>query len=162
MALKLGINGFGRIGRMVLRASLERDDVEVVAVNDPFIPPELGGLHIPYPGDECTFIFPSTFLSMLLHVFSYMVYQFKYDSAQGRFRGKVETDGTHLIVDGHKVMINSEFSISSVALRIRSVHVNCCITTGGILLPFHGRNRELSLWQNALEFSARKRKLQLT
>ena len=40
MALKLGINGFGRIGRMVLRASMKRDDVEVVAVNDPFIPPE--------------------------------------------------------------------------------------------------------------------------
>jgi len=84
MALKLGINGFGRIGRMVLRASLERDDVEVVAVNDPFIPPD------------------------------YMVYQFKYDSAQGRFRGKVETDGTHLIVDGHKVMINSERDPSAI------------------------------------------------
>ena len=66
---------------MVLRASLERDDIEVVAVNDPFIPPE------------------------------YMVYQFKYDTAQGRFRGKVETDGTHLIVDGHKVMINQEFGV---------------------------------------------------
>ena len=38
--LGLGINGFGRIGRMVLRASMKRDDIEVVAVNDPFIPPE--------------------------------------------------------------------------------------------------------------------------
>ena len=35
--IKLGINGFGRIGRLVLRASLERDNVEVLAVNDPFI-----------------------------------------------------------------------------------------------------------------------------
>ena len=42
MSLKLGINGFGRIGRMVLRASMKRDDIEVVAVNDPFIPPEFG------------------------------------------------------------------------------------------------------------------------
>jgi len=63
---------------MVLRASLTRDDIEVVAVNDPFIPPD------------------------------YMVYQFKYDSAQGTFRGKVETDGKHLIVDGHKIIINQQ------------------------------------------------------
>ena len=136
---------------MVLRASLERDDIEVVAVNDPFIPPELGGLHIIHMQElYCMF------LSIFTRVFSYMVYQFKYDSAQGRFRGKVETDGTHLIVDGHKVMINSEFSINSVVPYIRSEHVNCCITTGETPLPFHGRNRELSSWQNALEFSVRK------
>jgi len=78
MALKLGINGFGRIGRMVLRASMARDDIEVVAVNDPFIPAD------------------------------YMVYQFKYDSAQGRYAGKVETDGKNLIVDGKKIVINQE------------------------------------------------------
>jgi len=84
MALKLGINGFGRIGRMVLRASLDRDDIQVVAVNDPFIPPD------------------------------YMVYQFKYDSAQGRFNGKVETDGTHLIVNGNKIIINQERDPSAI------------------------------------------------
>jgi len=77
--LKLGINGFGRIGRMVLRASLKRDDVEVVAVNDPFIPPE------------------------------YMVYQFKYDTAQGRYDGdvKVSDDGKNLVVEGKTIMVNS-------------------------------------------------------
>ena len=37
MKIKIGINGFGRIGRLVLRASAERDDVEVVAINDPFL-----------------------------------------------------------------------------------------------------------------------------
>jgi len=84
MALKLGINGFGRIGRMVLRASLCRDDVEVVSVNDPFIPPD------------------------------YMVYQFRYDSAQGTFRGKVETDGTNLIVNGKKIIINQERDPSAI------------------------------------------------
>lgn len=78
MSLKLGINGFGRIGRMVLRASMKRDDIEVVAVNDPFIPPD------------------------------YMVYQFKYDSAQGRYDGEVKTDGQNLIVDGKKIIINQE------------------------------------------------------
>jgi len=78
--LKLGINGFGRIGRMVLRASMKREDIEVVAVNDPFIPPD------------------------------YMVYQLKYDSAQGRYDGKIERseDGKFLIVDGQKIAINQE------------------------------------------------------
>ena len=37
MSVKLGINGFGRIGRLVMRASLERDNVDVLAINDPFI-----------------------------------------------------------------------------------------------------------------------------
>ena len=37
MSIKIGINGFGRIGRLVFRATLEREDVDVVAVNDPFI-----------------------------------------------------------------------------------------------------------------------------
>merc|ERR1712173_36688 len=54
----------------------KRDDIDVVSVNDPFIPPE------------------------------YMVYQLKYDSAQGRYDGTVRTDGTHLIIDGHKIFIN--------------------------------------------------------
>jgi len=76
--LQLGINGFGRIGRMVLRASLARSDIRVVAINDPFISPE------------------------------YMVYQFKYDSAQSRFAGQVSTDGKNLIVNGSTIAINSE------------------------------------------------------
>ena len=41
MVLKVGINGFGRIGRMVLSAAATRDDIEVVAINDPFISVEL-------------------------------------------------------------------------------------------------------------------------
>lgn len=40
MKVKIGINGFGRIGRLILRASVERDDVEVVAINDPFLTPD--------------------------------------------------------------------------------------------------------------------------
>jgi len=76
--LRIGINGFGRIGRMVLRASLLRDDVEVVAVNDPFIPPE------------------------------YMVYQLKYDSSQGKLSNEVKTDGKSLIIDGRSIAIFQE------------------------------------------------------
>lgn len=78
MPLRLGINGFGRIGRMVLRAASQRDDIEVVAVNDPFIAPE------------------------------YMVYQFKYDSSQGRFNGTVSTDGKTLKVNERDIAVFSE------------------------------------------------------
>jgi glyceraldehyde 3-phosphate dehydrogenase len=76
--LKIGINGFGRIGRMVFRAALTRDDIQVVAVNDPFIPPE------------------------------YMVYQLKYDSTHGVLKHEVSTDGNFLSVAGHKVQIFQE------------------------------------------------------
>lgn len=68
MTIKLGINGFGRIGRLVFRASLEHSDLEAVAVNEPFMDPH------------------------------YMVYQLKYDSAHGPFDGEVTTDGTDLVV----------------------------------------------------------------
>ena len=40
MKVKIGLNGFGRIGRLIMRASIGRDDVEVVAVNDPFLTPD--------------------------------------------------------------------------------------------------------------------------
>jgi glyceraldehyde 3-phosphate dehydrogenase len=76
--LKLGINGFGRIGRMVFKASLSFADVEVVAVNDPFTDP------------------------------SYMAYQFKYDSTHGRFAGEVSSDGKNLTVNGKEVRVFTE------------------------------------------------------
>ncbi|CAI5447444.1 unnamed protein product [Caenorhabditis angaria] len=65
---QVGINGFGRIGRLVLRAAVEKDTVQVVAVNDPFI------------------------------TVDYMVYLFKYDSTHGRFKGSVEIKDGALIV----------------------------------------------------------------
>ncbi|KAI7816195.1 glyceraldehyde-3-phosphate dehydrogenase [Gamsiella multidivaricata] len=75
MAIKVGINGFGRIGRLVLRAALLNKNIEVVAVNDPFINLE------------------------------YMVYMFKYDSTHGRFKGHIEAKDGHLVVDGHKIAV---------------------------------------------------------
>jgi glyceraldehyde 3-phosphate dehydrogenase len=97
MSLKLGINGFGRIGRMVLRAAMARDDIEVVAVNDPFIPPD------------------------------YMVYQFKYDSAQGTYKGKVETDGKALIVDGKSITVFQERDPKQIPWgKIGAVYVAEC------------------------------------
>jgi len=65
---KVGINGFGRIGRLVLRAAIEKGTVDVVAVNDPFLD------------------------------LKYMEYLFHYDSTHGRFKGSVTTDGGKLTV----------------------------------------------------------------
>ncbi|KAF9922013.1 Glyceraldehyde-3-phosphate dehydrogenase 2 [Linnemannia zychae] len=75
MAIKIGINGFGRIGRLVLRSALRNKNVEVVAINDPFID------------------------------LNYMAYMFKYDSTHGRYKGHVEAKDGHLIVDGHKMAV---------------------------------------------------------
>ena len=73
--VKVGINGFGRIGRLVFRASLERTDLQVVAVNDPFID------------------------------LDYMVYMLRYDSAHGRFTGTIEIKGDKLVVNGKEVTV---------------------------------------------------------
>lgn len=85
MVVTLGINGFGRIGRLVLRCALARDGVEVVAVNDPFLKPE------------------------------YVVYQFKYDTVHGRYKGTVETDGKNLIIDGKTIRIFQERDPTAIA-----------------------------------------------
>ena len=77
MVAKIGINGFGRIGRLMLRATLKRDDVEVVAINDPFISPD------------------------------YAKYLLEFDSTQGRCDAKIEFDETHLIVNGKKIRFYS-------------------------------------------------------
>lgn len=73
--VNIGINGFGRIGRLVTRAALKRDDVTVMAINDPFIDLE------------------------------YMVYMFKYDSTHGTFDGTVETADGKLVINGKAITI---------------------------------------------------------
>jgi glyceraldehyde 3-phosphate dehydrogenase len=78
MVIKVGINGFGRIGRIVFRNAVEHDDVHVVAVNDPFIEPH------------------------------YAAYMLKYDSTHGQFKGTVEVDGNDLTVNGKKVRFYME------------------------------------------------------
>jgi glyceraldehyde 3-phosphate dehydrogenase len=78
MAVRVGINGFGRIGRLVFRVMAERpDDFEVVAIND---------------------LSDAKHLAMLL----------KYDSVQGRFKGTVEAGEQSLIVNGKKIRITTE------------------------------------------------------
>ncbi|HSC19886.1 MAG TPA: type I glyceraldehyde-3-phosphate dehydrogenase [Rhizomicrobium sp.] len=78
MALRVAINGFGRIGRLVLRAIVEskRDDIVVVGVND--LGPVETNAHL-----------------------------LRYDSVHGRFPGKVEVDGDTMVVDGHKIKVTA-------------------------------------------------------
>ncbi|KAH0288530.1 glyceraldehyde-3-phosphate dehydrogenase [Aureobasidium namibiae CBS 147.97] len=78
MPVNVGINGFGRIGRIVFRNAVEHDNVHVVAVNDPFIEPE------------------------------YAAYMLKYDSVHGQFKGTIEVSGKDLIVNGKKVTFYTE------------------------------------------------------
>lgn len=84
MVAKVGINGFGRIGRLVLRASIGNPDVQVVAVNDPFID------------------------------LDYMVYMFKYDSTHGRFKGTVVKDGDKLVINGNAISVHGERDPASI------------------------------------------------
>jgi glyceraldehyde 3-phosphate dehydrogenase len=78
MAVKVGINGFGRIGRLALRAGIAHGNMEFTAINDPFID------------------------------LDYMVYMLKYDSAHGRFGGEVSSRDGHLIVNGQKIRVTAE------------------------------------------------------
>jgi glyceraldehyde 3-phosphate dehydrogenase len=79
MAIKLGINGFGRIGRMVFRAAVQNfnDDIEVVGINDLLEP-------------------------------DYLAYMLRYDSVHGRFKGEIGVDGSTLIVNGRKIRLTAE------------------------------------------------------
>jgi hypothetical protein len=77
--VKIGINGFGRIGRLVARAALSKPDlVEIVAVNDPFLDTH------------------------------YASYQFQYDSTHGKWPSTVTYDKEHIIIDGKKVRVFNE------------------------------------------------------
>ncbi|EGF98632.1 uncharacterized protein MELLADRAFT_76055 [Melampsora larici-populina 98AG31] len=78
MTVRIGINGFGRIGRIVARNAIIHGDVEIVAINDPFIDLE------------------------------YMVYMFKYDSTHGKFKGTVSTSGGKLYINNKAIDVYSE------------------------------------------------------
>ena len=76
MAIKIGINGFGRIGRLVFRAAVEQPEkYEIVGINDPFIDPD------------------------------YMAYMVKYDSIHGRFGGSVTAEDGKLVVNGKAITV---------------------------------------------------------
>lgn len=79
MTIKVGINGFGRIGRNVLRAAVQNfgNDIEVVAINDLLEP-------------------------------DYLAYMLSHDSVHGRFEGEVKVDGDHLVVNGKRIRLTQE------------------------------------------------------
>ena len=78
MAIKVGINGFGRIGRMVFRAAVENfSDVEIVGINDLLDP-------------------------------DYLAYMLKYDSVHGTFQKEIKVEGNTMIVDGKKIRLTAE------------------------------------------------------
>ena len=77
MTIKVGINGFGRIGRMVMRAAVEHfDDIEVVGINDLLEP-------------------------------DYLAYMLRYDSVHGRFKGDIAVDGNTLVINGKKIRLTA-------------------------------------------------------
>ncbi len=75
MAVKIGINGFGRIGRLVFRAAIDNPEVEVKGINDPFIDLE------------------------------YMTYMLRYDTVHGQFKGEISIEDGKLVVNGKKIAV---------------------------------------------------------
>ncbi|MCD8332405.1 MAG: type I glyceraldehyde-3-phosphate dehydrogenase [Oscillospiraceae bacterium] len=73
MSIKVGINGFGRIGRLVFRAGIDREDIEFVGINDPFMTPD------------------------------YMAYMLRYDTMHGQFQGTIDYTDDAIIVNGKRV-----------------------------------------------------------
>ncbi|MBQ5473258.1 MAG: type I glyceraldehyde-3-phosphate dehydrogenase [Lachnospiraceae bacterium] len=78
MSIKVGINGFGRIGKLTFQAALNKEEVEIVAINDPFITAD------------------------------YMAYMTKYDTVHGRFQGEVTGEENTLTVNGKEIKVYNE------------------------------------------------------
>ena len=78
MSIKIGINGFGRIGKLTLQAALNKNEVEVVAINDPFVQAD------------------------------YMAYMLKYDTVHGRFNGEIKAEENKLVINGKEIKVYNE------------------------------------------------------
>ena len=84
MSVKIGINGFGRIGKLSFQAALGKEEVEVVAVNDPFVTAD------------------------------YMAYMTKFDTSHGRFPGTVEERDGNLVVNGKEIKLFNEMEPKNI------------------------------------------------
>ncbi|MCI9178017.1 MAG: type I glyceraldehyde-3-phosphate dehydrogenase [Clostridia bacterium] len=84
MSVKIGINGFGRIGNLTFQAALNKKEVEVVAINDPFITAD------------------------------YMAYMVKYDTVHGKFEGEVSSKEGTLIVNGKEIKVYNEMDPKNI------------------------------------------------
>ncbi|KAH8296900.1 hypothetical protein KR044_000302, partial [Drosophila immigrans] len=87
----IGINGFGRIGRVFLREALRRKDVQVVAINDPAMDPK------------------------------YMAYMLRFDSVHGIFNQKISLEGDKLVVNGKKIQVTNETDPKKLCWSSKSV-----------------------------------------
>ena len=104
MAIKIGINGFGRIGRMVFRAVAKEaafKDVEIVGINDLLDP-------------------------------NYLAYMLKFDSVHGRFAGDIAIDGNHLVVNGRKIRLTAERDPAN--LKWNEVGADIVVESTGLFL----------------------------
>jgi len=95
MVTQIGINGFGRIGRLVCRAAIENDNATVVAVNDPFL------------------------------AVDYAAYQFKYDSVHGKYPGSVVVDGDSLVIDGTRIKFFAERDPTAIPWAEAGAEIVC-------------------------------------
>merc|ERR1712023_354451 len=93
--VKIGINGFGRIGRLVCRAACSRDDVDVVAINDPFMQ------------------------------LDYMAYMFKYDSTHGKWDGEVEAKDGKLYINGKAIDVYAEKDPAAIGWGASGADIVC-------------------------------------
>ena len=84
MSVKIGINGFGRIGNLAFQAALKKEEVEVVAINDPFITAD------------------------------YMAYMVKYDTVHGKFEGDVSHKENTLVVNGKEIKVYNEMDPANI------------------------------------------------
>lgn len=84
MAIKIGINGFGRIGNLSFQAAMGKGEIEVVAINDPFITAD------------------------------YMAYMVKYDTVHGRYPGTVKAEDGKLIVNGKEIKVYNEMEPKNI------------------------------------------------
>ncbi len=84
MSIKVGINGFGRIGRLVFRAGISRPDIEFVGINDPFMTPD------------------------------YMAYMLRYDTMHGQFQGEISYTDHSIIVNGKEVSFFAEMDPKNI------------------------------------------------
>ena len=102
MTIKIGINGFGRIGRNVLRSAIQNfADIEVVAINDLLEP-------------------------------DYLAYMLQYDSVHGRFKGTVQVEGGHIVVNGKTIRLTQERDPAN--LKWNEVGADIVIESTGLFL----------------------------
>ena len=104
MPVKVGINGFGRIGRMAFRAGLSNQEIEFVGIND--------------------LTNPSTLAHLL-----------KYDSVHGSFKGEVEHNGDHFMVNNKKVIVLNEPDPANLSWA--SLKIDVVIESTGEFVEYH-------------------------